>query len=195
MTTLLARLLLIAFVAIASAQTCIICPNGEIPRNGNLVLYEDKSGFPVTCNDLVQYFMNGAGYCATFYVHAYQVVCGCPKAKAGSCPGICETGSILSKPQAITQPNGDTCLLVDQILRGAPGDLNCDTSYPKSGIGNYCPCKGKMAAHTPNNMDGGGNGGAGNQGMGTMSMSAGRQLRFGGLEEHFLPHAARGFAM
>ena len=195
MTILLKWLLLIAFVAIASAETCTLCPNGETPRNGKVVVFQDKSGFLVTCKDLVQYFLSDSGFCATPYVYYFQVVCRCPRIKAGPCPGICEAGQILSKPDQITPPFGDTCLLVDQILRGAPGDLNCDTSYPKSGIGNYCPCKGKMAAHTPNNMDGGGNGGAGNQGMGTMSMSAGRQLRFGGLEEHFLPHAARGFAM
>ena len=93
----------------------------------------------------------------------------------------------------ISPPFGYTCLVVDQILRGSPDDLDCDISYPISGIEGNCPCKDKMA-HSPNIMNDG-NGGAGNQGMGTMSMSAGRQLRFGGLEEFFPPHAACGLAM
>ena len=192
MTTLLARLL-IAFVGIVSSQACTLCPNGGKLSNGNLIVYQDENGIPVTCNDVVQDLILNPDNCNAPDYHAFQVVCGCPTSKAGSCLGVCETGKFLIKPNQISPPFGYTCLVVDQILRGSPGDLDCDTSYPTSDLEVNCPCKSKVT-QSPINL-GSGNGGAGNQGMGMMSMSAGRQLRYGGLEEYFPPRAARGLAM
>ena len=187
MTTLLARLLLIAFVAIASARKCTLCPHGEKPRNGNVVAVQGEG--PLTCKDIAQEILdNPPEVCSTPFDNAFQFVCGCPGVKAGPCPGICETGSVLSEPEQATPLYGITCLVADQILRGSPGDLDCP-DFSNSGIAAVCQCKVKVA-HSPNNM-----GGSGNQGAGMMGMSAGRKLRVGGLEEHFPPRAARGLVM
>jgi hypothetical protein len=180
MTTLLARFLLIAFVANASSQRCTLCPNGEKPRNGDLVVVKDQRGL-VTCNDEAREIAKSPPeFCASPFNNALQVVCGCPGVKPGPCPGICETGSVLTKPNKVTMLSGFTCLVVDQIFR-EPIGANCDSGIGYNGIEADCPCKVKMA-HSPINMGG-------------MGMSGGRQLRSGDFEENFPPRAARGSVM
>ena len=190
MTTLLARVLLtLAFLAIAFAETCTLCPNGEKPDNGNTVVYQYGTD-PQTCTELAkQIIADSVTNCGTVVFHAYQVVCGCPKVKAGSCPGICNTGFTLAKPDLGTDLGSLTCSVVDQILRGKPGDTSCDTGLANGGIKNICACNVK--GNPGQNMGGG----AGNPGTGMKGMSGGRQLRLGGLEERFPPRAARGLAM
>ena len=196
MTDLLARLLLITFMAIASAQTCTLCPGGENPRNGDLFVYL-LNNVALTCNDIAKDVLeNPPLVCSSPYANAAQLFCGCLGVKPGPCPGICVEGSVLANPNQPTDLFGISCLFVDQLLKGSPGDTIC----PGIGIFNFkevCICKAKPTRNpSPNNMGGGmgGNGGAGNQGTG-MSMPAGRQLRTGGLEEDFPPRAARGLAM
>ena len=196
MTTLLARVLLtLTFVDIASAQTCTLCPNGEKPRNGHTVVIQAVTN-PVTCKELAQEIIDNSNdeFCVDSLVHAFQSVCGCPGIKAGSCPGICNSGQFLAEPDLGTPSDGLTCSVVDQFLRGTPGDTICP------GVGGdpkvFCTCKVKVT-HGQNMGGGGvgGNEGAGNQGTGMMGMTDGRQRRLGGLEEHFPPRAARGLAM
>ena len=197
MTNLLARLLLITFVAIASGQTCTFCPGGEDPRNGNLFVYV-LNDVPLTCQDIAQDVLdNPPLVCSSPYANAAQLFCGCLGIKPGPCPGICVKGSVLTNPNQVTNFFGTSCALVDQLFKGTPGDTIC----PGLGIFNFnevCRCEVKATRNpSPNNMGGnnmGGNGGTGNQGTG-MSMPAGRQLRVGGLEEDFPPRAARGLAM
>ena len=197
MTNLLARLLLITFVAIASGQTCTFCPGGEDPRNGNLFVYV-LNNVPLTCNDIATDILdNPPPVCSSPYANAAQLFCGCLAVKPGPCPGICVEGSALTNPNQVTNFFGTSCALVDQLFKGTPGDTIC----PGLGIFNFkevCVCKVKPPrTPSPNNMGGGGKGGnegTGNQGTG-MSMPAGRQLRFGDLEEDFPPRAARGLAM
>ena len=186
MTTILVRVLLtLAFVAIASAQICTLCPNGEKPRNRNAVLLQFGT-YSLTCKELAEDIIDASddAACEIDTYHAFQVVCGCPMVKAGSCPGICNTGSILAQPGLGTQYDGITCSVVDQYLRKIPGDTSCDTGLANIGIEKFCTCKVK-GAHGQN-MDGG---------MGMMGMPGGRQLRLRGLEEHFPPRATRGLAM
>ena len=182
MMNLLAQLLLIAFMAVASAQTCTLCPKGEPPRFGNVAVYE-LDGVLLTCKAIAQDILdNPPVICGTYDAYAAQSMCGCRGVKPGSCPGICATGSFLTKPDQLIDPVGFTCLLVDQFLRGEPGDTTC----PVIGGINYkdvCICKAK-ATPSPNNM--------GNGGM--MGMSSGRKLR-NGLEEHFPLRSARGLTM
>jgi hypothetical protein len=192
MTTLLARVLLtLAFVTIASAETCTLCPNGEKPRNGNTVVFEDETGL-VTCKELAKEIIANSDdddTCDDNFDHAIQVVCGCPKVKAGSCPGICKTGFILAQPnKPVYDFDGATCAVVDQQFRGIPGNT-CGANLAKSGIDETCECKEKVKPGQ--NMGGG----AGNAGTGMNGMAGGRKLRLGGLEEHFPPRAARGLAM
>ena len=194
MTTLIARVLLtIAFLVIASAQTCTLCPNGEKPRNGKVVVGQFGIDL-VTCEEYVQAFTaNSDGSCGDYLTHAFQVVCGCPRVKAGSCPGICDTGSILDQPDIPTSSGGVTCSLFDQIVRGTPGDSTCSDS---GNIYNQlCKCKVKVKPGQNMGSGVGGNGGTGNPGTGMMGMSGGRQLRLGGFEERFPPRAARGLDM
>ena len=180
MTTLLALLLLIAFVANASAQRCTLCPKGEKPRKGDLVVAKDERGL-VTCKDVARDIAkNPPEICASPFNNAFQVVCGCPGVKPGPCLGICESGSVLTKPNQITMLSGLTCLVVDQIFRESIGG-NCDPGIGYSSIEKDCPCMDKMTP-SPNNMGG-------------MGKPGGRQLRLGGLEENVPPRAARGIAM
>ena len=142
MTILRARILLtLAFVAVASARTCPLCPHGERPRNGNAVLFADGTD-TVTCKEVEQdIFANADGSCDDFFTYAIQVVCRCPRVKAGSCPGICNTGYILDQPDLGTPFLGLTCSVVDQLLRGTPGVTNCDSEFANSGIKEFCICK------------------------------------------------------
>ena len=183
MRNLRARLLLIASMAIASAKTCTLCPKGEPPRYGNVAVYQLDDAL-VTCKAIAQEILdNPSEICDAEYSYAVRSICGCRGVKSGSCPGICATGSILTKPDQVTDVFGGTCLVVDQILRGKPGDTTC----PDISMFNYkevCLCKVK-ATPSPNNMDNGG----------MMSMTSGRQLRNDGLKEHFPLHSARGLTM
>jgi hypothetical protein len=193
MTTLLARVLLtLAFVTIASAETCTLCPNGEKPRNGNAIVFEDGTDL-VTCKEFAKEIIANSDdddTCDDNFDHAIQVVCGCPKVKAGSCPGICKTGFILAEPNLPTDEfEGLTCSVVDQLFRGKPGETICETDLARNNIEVVCKCKEKVKPGQ--NMGGG----AGNAGTGMNGMAGGRKLRFGGLEEHFPPRAARGLAM
>ena len=197
MTSLLALVLLtLAFVVVAPPQTCTLCPNGEEPLNGNVVVSQSNAG-PLTCKDYEQEIIdNTIQFCDGNFVYAFRVACGCPGIMAGSCPGICKTGSILSQPEHASPFESIICLVADQILRGTPGDSTCP-DFGMSNIQDVCLCKKVKVTHSQNMGSGGkeGNGGAGNQGMGMMSMSAGRQLKFGDLEEHIPHHAAQGLAM
>ena len=195
MTTLLARVLLsLAFVAIASAQTCPLCPNGGNPGNGNAVLFDDGID-SLTCEEVSLMGISPAvdGSCADSFAYAIQSLCKCPGVKAGSCPGICRPGFILAQPDQGTELFGITCSVFDQFLRGEPGDTTCDAGMASSGFKGICKCKVKVKPDQ--NMGGGGVGGNGGAGTGMMGMSGGRQRRLGGLEEHFPPRAARGLAM
>ena len=194
MTTLLARVLLtLVVVAIAPAvpETCTLCPNEKKPRNGNAVVFPDETGL-VTCNEFAKEIITNSDgeFCDDSFAHAYQVVCGCPGVKAGPCPGICETGNILATPNVPTPYWGFTCSVIDQIIRGTPGDTSC----PGIGVDptDYCTCKVKVKPGQ--NMGSGveGNGGAG---TGMNGMAGGRQRRLGGVEERFPPRSARGLAM
>ena len=194
MTTLLARVLLtLAFLVVASAQACTLCPDGKEPPNGDVFLFDDGIDL-VTCTKLAKIFIaSPAESCNDFLKHAYQVVCGCPGIKAGHCPGICNTGFILDQPNLIVSLfDLLTCSVVDQCFRGIPGDSNCDTNLAESGIKEVCMCKAKV---TPSQNMGGDMGGNGGAGMGMMGMSGGRKLRISGLEERFPPRAARGLGM
>ena len=190
MTDLLARLLLITFMAVASAQTCTFCPRGENPSNGDLYVY-NLNGISLTCNDIATDILdNPPPVCSSPYANAAQLFCGCLGVKPGPCPGICVEGSVLDNPNQLTDFFGTSCSLVDRLLKGTPGDTIC------AGIGVFnfkdvCLCKVKATRNpAPNNM-GGGKGGNGGTGM---SKPAGRQLRTGDLEEDFPPRAARGLA-
>ena len=76
MTTLIARVLLtLAFVAIATAQTCPLCPNGKKPRNGNAIVFQGVPAL-VTCTELEQVGVtNSGGTCGDSVTHPFQVVC------------------------------------------------------------------------------------------------------------------------
>ena len=192
MTDLLARLLLITFMAVASAQTCTFCPRGENPSNGDLYVY-NLNGISLTCNDIATDILdNPPPVCSSPYANAAQVVCGCLGVKPGPCPGICAQGSVLTNPDQVTDFFGTSCSTVDQVLKGTPGDTIC----PGIGTFNFievCICKDKATRKpSPNNMDDSGKGGKGGSGM---YMPAGRQLRTGDLEEDVPPRAARGLAM
>ena len=180
MTNLLARLLLIAFMATASAKTCTLCPKGEPPRFGNVVVFQFND-VPLTCKAIAKDILDNPPVVCEFDF-AIQSICGCRGVKSGSCPGICATGSYLTKPDQGTDLFGATCLLIDQYLRGKPGDTTCPV-VDAIDYEEVCPCKVK-ATPSPNNM--------GNGGM--MGMSTGRQLR-NGLEEHVPLRSARGLTM
>ena len=83
MTTLLARVLLFAFVAFASAQTCPLCPNGGNPGNGNAVLFDDGID-SLTCEEVSLMGISPAvdGSCADSFAYAIQSLCKCPGVKA-----------------------------------------------------------------------------------------------------------------
>ena len=183
MTNLLTQLLLTVFMTIASAQTCTLCPQGEPPRNGDVAVYQ-LGDVLLTCKAIAQDVLdNPPEICASEYAYAVHSICGCRGVKSGSCPGICATGSVLTNPGQVTNLLGGTCLGVDAFLKGKPGDTIC----PDISLFNYkevCLCKVKVTP-SPNNMGGGG----------MMGMSSGRQLRNGGLEEHFSPRSARGLSM
>lgn len=172
-------------MAIASAQPCNLCPQGEPPHNGNLVVYQ-IGDIPTTCNDIAQLVIGfSPELCVSEYAYAVQYICGCVGVKPGRCPGICESGSVLTIPDQPTALLGATCRAINQYLKGKPGDTTC----PDIVSFNYkevCLCKAKVP-QSPNNMGGGGGG--------MIGMSGRRQLRNGGFEEHFLPHAACGLAM
>jgi hypothetical protein len=195
MTTLLAHVLLtLAFVAIATAETCPLYPNGKKLHNGNAVMFQVGTE-AMTCTESVQEGISTSdGIFGDPLTHAFQVICRCPRVKAGSCPGICNTGFILAEPNGGSELFGITCSVLNQLLRGIPGDTTCDTDLSISGIRQFCKCKVKV----PNgqNMGGGGGvGGNGGAGTGIMGMSGGCKLRLGGLEEHFPPRSTCGLAM
>ena len=182
MMNLLARLLLITFMAITSAQTCPICPQGEPPSNSNVVVYQHNDVL-WTCKAIAKEFINYPSEdCNGEYDYALQYICGCRGAMSGPCPGICPTGSVLTNPKQITDFIGSTCLAFDQVLKGKPGAATC----PKFSSFNYkevCTCKVKVIPSS-NNMGGG-----------IMGMSSGFQLRNGGLDENFPPRSAHGLTM
>ena len=183
MTNLLAQLLLITFMAITSAQTCTLCPEGEPPRNGDVAVYQ-LNDVLLSCKTIAQDLLeNPPVICDSEYLYAVQNICGCCGVKSGTCPGICATGSVLTNPAQVTNLLGGTCLGVNQFLKGKPGATTC----PDISAFNYkevCTCKVKVTP-SPNNMGGGG----------MMGMSSGCQLRNGGLEEYFPPRSTRGLSM
>ena len=104
----------------------------------------------------------------------------------GPCPGICSAGFTLAEPSVLADDfDGLTCAVVDQFLRGTPGDT-CGTTLARNDKLLICVCKEKVKPGQ--NMGGG-------AGMGMNGMAGGRKLRFGGLEERFTPRVARGLAM
>ena len=195
MTILLTPVLLIAFMASSTAQSCSFCPGNKKPRNPDLILYQYFLG-TVTCNDLVIRYSTSSTNCDSIDNPAFKFVCGCPGVKAGPCYGICDAGEIVTNPtNELFDGNYYTnCFVFDQRIKGSFYDTTCPDI--DSGNQNLCGCLLPPTAapavkgiHTM-----GATGGTDNQGMGK-NMSSGRKLRVGGLEENFPPRAARGLTM
>jgi hypothetical protein len=209
MTTLVVPVLLIAFVAIATAQSCTFCPDNGVPLYGDLFLYKDETG-PVTCEEIVQDFINEPPEdCTSTSADSFKFACGCPGVESGPCSGICDIGSIVTLPELVVGFFGTTCFVFDQLIKGEPNATNCP-DLGGSDIKSLCGCE---LAPTVSQADftnsfvgggkggegddrGGGGGGADNKGMGMMmTMPSGRQLRLSGLEKRFPRRTARGLAM
>jgi hypothetical protein len=125
MTTPLIYFLLFAFVTTATAQNCSFCPGDELPLNGDLVIYVDDN-IPVTCNNAVEEVRNTDPSECEPYGEAFEFLCGCPGAvPGGSCPGLCEAGSILTKPEEESGVPGFSCYVIDQLLKGTQDDSKC----------------------------------------------------------------------
>ena len=177
-------------MAIASAQTCTLCPNEKKPRNGNTIIFHDGTELE-TCKELAKDIiedLDGDACGVDPFARAIQVVCGCPGVKAGPCPGICGAGFTLAEPSALAiNYGGLTCSVVDQFFRGIPGETICGSEPANRMLEEaFCVCKEKVKPGQ--NMGGG-------AGTGMNGMAGGRKLRLGDLEERFPPRAARGLAM
>ena len=190
MTTLLTQVLLIAFMAYSTAQSCSFCPGNKKPGNPNLVIKINGLG-PVTCNDLVIKYSTSNTNCDSIDDPALKFVCRCPGVKAGPCHGICDGGEIITNPTNSVVEGGDNCFILDQRIKGRLYETTCPIF--NSDFQDYCGCLlPPTAAPTVkviHNM-----GATDNKGMGK-NMPPGRKLRVGGLDESFPPHAARGLTM
>lgn len=125
MTTILIPFLLFVFMTTATSQNCSFCPGDELPRNGNLVMFVDD-GIPWTCNDAVEELRNTDPNECESYGEAFEFLCGCPGVEPGGhCPGLCEAGSILTKPDEESGAPGFSCSVIDQLLKGTQDDSKC----------------------------------------------------------------------
>ena len=125
MKTYLIPFLLFAFVSTVGSQNCSFCPGDELPLNGDLVVYVDN-GIPETCNDAVEEMRNTDPNECEPFGEAFEYLCGCPGAEPGGvCPGMCEVGSIMTKPDDESGVPGFSCYVMDQLLKGTTEDDKC----------------------------------------------------------------------
>ena len=129
-----------AIVATIAAQECDFCPGGELPLNGDIVIFEDF-GIPFTCNDAVEQVKNSTVEdCRYIFDQGYAFFCGCPGVEAGSCPGLCPDGSNITSPEE--EYFGITCAVLDQVFKGVRNESICiqnDSFYAEAR--SICGCK------------------------------------------------------
>ena len=120
MMTFLSLALLTALSASILAQDCSLCPGGESPLNGDLVIFEDF-GTIVTCNDAVKLVKNNTVEdCKYIFDSGYAFLCGCPGVEAGPFSGLCLDGSNVTSPDLELDSFGSTttCAVIDQVVKG-----------------------------------------------------------------------------
>jgi hypothetical protein len=142
MMTFLSLSLLTVFLATILAQDYSFCTDGELPLNGDLVIFEDF-GDTLTCNhafDLVK--SNSVRDCKFIFDTGYAFLCRCPGVKAGLCPGLYPDGSNVTSPELVIDSFGSTCAVLDQIIKGicieSIYEIDAD-SYADARI--MCGCK------------------------------------------------------
>ena len=157
MITFLSLALLTAFSASILAQNCSLCPGGESPLNGDLVIFEDF-GTLVICNDAVELVTNKTVVsCKDIFDAGYAFLCGCPGVEAGPIPGLCLDGSYVTSPDLEIDYLGSTTTwaVIDQIIKGIHNEsiyalfadsyadartiCGCKTVYCQPCFGDYIP--------------------------------------------------------
>ena len=142
MMTFLSHALLTAFSASILAQDCSLCPGGESPLNGDLVIFEDF-GSQVTCNDAVEVVKNyTVDDCKNISDAGFAFLCGCTGVKAGPCPGLCLDGSTLASPELVVYSYGSTCAVIDQIIKDEHIESICaEYTFLYADARTICGCK------------------------------------------------------
>ena len=141
MLSFLTQVLLIAFVATSAAQPCNFCPGGLSPEFGDLVLFLDIAGSPVTCDDVVAAYLDPTtGACGNLYKE-YEYVCRCPGVEPGPCIGICQIGSTITLPDALSGFDGTDCFVLNKFVQAITNQDFCeDFSDPETRADCGCTC-------------------------------------------------------